>query len=73
MKDFEGFGAVGVLGFVDGGRVFEAENWTLTLDDWTVGGGAGIWLRVLQGNVLQFTAGFAEGDSFLGFRTAWSF
>ncbi|HEX5820101.1 MAG TPA: BamA/TamA family outer membrane protein [Gemmatimonadales bacterium] len=73
VKDFEGFGAVGVLGFVDGGRVFETEPWTLTFDDWTVGGGGGIWLRVMQGNVLQFTAGFAEGESFLGFRTAWSF
>jgi hypothetical protein len=73
VKDFQGFGAVGVLGFVDGGRAFETEDWTLTFDDWTVGGGGGVWLRVLQGSVLQFTAGFAEGESFLGFRTAWSF
>jgi hypothetical protein len=28
---------------------------------------------VMQGSVLQFTAGFAEGESFLGFRTAWCF
>jgi hypothetical protein len=73
VKDFDGFGAVGLLGFVDAGRVFEEEDWALTLDDWTVGGGGGVWLRVMQGSVLQFTAGFAEGESFLGFRTAWSF
>jgi hypothetical protein len=58
---------------VDGGRSFEDEGFSLTFEDWTVGGGGGIWLRVMQGSVLQFTAGFAEGDSFLGFRTAWSF
>lgn len=73
VKDFGGFGAVGVLGFVDGGRVFEQEDFALSFDQWTVGGGGGIWLRVMQGSVLQFTAGFAEGESFLGFRTAWSF
>ena len=73
VKSFGGFGAVGVLGFVDGGRSFESEGFSLTLEDWTVGGGGGVWLRVMQGSVLQFTAGFAEGESFLGFRTAWSF
>ena len=73
LKDFGGYGAVGVLGFVDGGRSFEQEDWSATLDDWTVGGGGGLWARVLQGNILLFTAGIAEGESFLGFRTAWSF
>jgi hypothetical protein len=73
VKDFGGFGAIGLLGFVDGGRVFEDEPFALTFDGWTVGGGGGIWLRVMQGSVMQFTTGIAEGRTYLGFQTAWSF
>jgi hypothetical protein len=67
------YGAAGVVLFGDAGRVFEDEDFRLTFDDWTVGGGAGIWARVLRNNVFVFTVGAAEGRPFVGFRSGWAF
>jgi hypothetical protein len=73
VKDFGDWGAGGLLGFVDAGRAFEAEDFALTLDGWTVGGGGGVWVRALRNNVFVLSVGFAEGETFVGFRTGWAF
>ena len=73
IKDWGDLAAVGLVGFADGGRAFGEEGFRLTFDGWTLGGGGGIWVRALRNNIFVFTVGFAEGDTFLGFRSGWSF
>jgi hypothetical protein len=73
VKDFGDWGEVGVLGFADGGRVFERDDFALTFDGWTLGGGGGVWVRALRNNIFVLTLGAAEGGTFLGFRTGWAF
>lgn len=72
IKDFGEWGALGVLLFGDGGRVFDGDM-ALTFDDWTLGAGGGLWARVLRNNLFVFTVGAAEGRPFVGFRSAWAF
>ncbi len=66
-------GGVGLVAFVDAGRVFEGEKVSLTSDDWTLGGGGGVVLKALRGNVFVFTVGWTEHESHIGFRTGWMF
>ncbi len=66
-------GGVGLVAFVDGGRVFEGEDVRLTLDDWTVGFGGGVVVKVLRGNIFVLTAGFSGDEHHIGFRTGWMF
>ena len=67
------YGAVTLLGFVDGGRVFEREKFSLTTSGWEVGGGGGVALRVLQSALLTFNfAGGPDGFTF-SMGTGWSF
>lgn len=64
---------VGLIAFADAGRAFEGEKVSLTLDDWTAGGGGGIVLKALRGNIFVFTVGWTERESHIGFRTGWMF
>ena len=73
LLDVGDYGAVTLIGFVDGGRVFEEDDFKVTTSGWTVGGGGGLALRVLRSSLLVFN--FAGGDD--GFRfsmaTSWAF
>lgn len=66
-------GALTLLGFVDAGRVFEEEGWTLTLEGFHVGVGGGFAIRALRSTI--FTVNFARGsDGFqfsVGSGWAW--
>lgn len=66
-------GAVTLLGFMDAGRVFEAEPFSLTTNDMKVGGGGGIALRVLRSTI--FTFNFAGGPDGFNFSigNGWMF
>jgi hypothetical protein len=66
------YGALGVVLFVDAGRSFE-NDFKLTFDDWTVGGGGGLVVRILRGNVFILTYGITKNESHVGFRTGWMF
>jgi hypothetical protein len=73
LLDVGDYGAVTLLGFVDGGRVFEQEDWRLTTAEWKVGGGGGLGLRVLRSSLLVFN--FAGGPAGFTFSmgTGWAF
>jgi len=73
LLDVGDYGAVTVIGFVDGGRVFENEDFSLTTRDWKVGGGGGVALRVLRSSLLVFN--FAGGPAGFTFSmgTGWAF
>ena len=66
------YGALGVVLFLDAGRSFE-NDFKLTFDDWTVGGGGGLVVRILRGNVFILTYGITKNESHVGFRTGWMF
>jgi len=73
LLDVGDYGAVTLIGFVDGGRVFEEEDFSLTTSAWKVGGGGGIALRVLRSSLLVFN--FAGGPAGFTFSmgTGWAF
>jgi outer membrane protein assembly factor BamA len=66
-------GAITLLGFVDAGRVFEGESFSLTADDLKVGGGGGIGLRILRSTI--FTFNFAGGPDGFNYSvgSGWMF
>jgi hypothetical protein len=66
------YGALGVVLFMDAGRSFQ-NDFSVTFDDWTVGGGGGLVLRILRGNVFILTYGISKNESHVGFRTGWMF
>ncbi len=66
------YGALGIVLFMDAGRSFQ-NNFSLTLEDWTVGGGGGVALRILRGNIFVLTYGITKYESHVGFRTGWMF
>lgn len=73
LLDVGDYGAVTVVGFLDGGRVFEAEDFSFTTAGWKVGGGGGVALRVLRSSLLVFNfAGGPAGFSF-SMGTGWAF
>jgi outer membrane protein assembly factor BamA len=73
LLDVGDYGAVTVIGFLDGGRVFEAEDFSFTTSGWKVGGGGGLGLRVLRSSLLLFN--FAAGPAGFTFSmgTGWAF
>jgi len=68
-----GLMAAGLIGFVDAGRVFENEKFSLTTKGMKVGGGAGLYLRLMQTGVYTFN--FAEGQDGFVFTlgNSWMF
>jgi len=59
-----GIFAAGVLAFMDAGRVFEESDFKLTTEGMKVGGGGGLYLRLLQTGIYTFN--FATGpDGFV--------
>jgi outer membrane protein assembly factor BamA len=73
LLDVGDYGAVTLIGFVDGGRVFAEEDFSLTTTGWKVGGGGGVALRVLRTSLLVFN--FAGGPAGFTFSmgTGWAF
>jgi outer membrane protein assembly factor BamA len=67
------FGALTLVAFVDGGRVFEPGGVTLTTRAWEMGYGGGVSLRILRSAIL--TLSFAGGDDGFTFGTGigWAF
>lgn len=73
LLDLGDYGAITILGFVDAGRVFEADDFSLTTEDMKVGAGGGLALRILRFSVWTFNfAGGPDGFQFSS-GTGWSF
>lgn len=64
---------MGLMGWVDAGRVFEDEAFSLALHDWTVGAGAGVALRVFRTNIITLNYGFGPDGGKLTFKSGWMF
>ena len=73
ILDVGDFGAVGLIGFIDAGRVFPQGELSLTTDGVVVTGGGGLLFRALKAGVM--TLNFAGGpDGFVfSATTGWSF
>ena len=66
-------GGIGVIGFLDAGRVFEPSDFRLTFDSLKLGAGGGLSFRFLQS--VAFTATLARGPehTFFFISTGWLF
>jgi outer membrane protein assembly factor BamA len=73
LLPFGDLGAVTLLAFLDAGRVFEGESFTITGDGVKVGGGGGVALRILRSSI--FTFNFAGGPDGFNYSvgTGWMF
>jgi hypothetical protein len=73
LLPFGDLGAVTLLGFLDAGRAFEQESFSLTTDDVKVGGGGGIGLRILRSTIFAFNfAGGPDGFNY-SVGSGWMF
>jgi hypothetical protein len=70
---FGPYGAIGVVGFVDAGRVFEGDKFRLTFDDLKVGGGGGIAIRILRSTIFTFTVGRGPDGTNIDLNSGWFF
>ncbi|MGH7629287.1 MAG: BamA/TamA family outer membrane protein [Gemmatimonadales bacterium] len=70
---FGDLGAIGVVGFLDAGRVFEEDRFRLTFDDLKVGGGGGIAIRVLRSTIFTFTVGRGPDGTNIDLNAGWFF
>lgn len=72
IKTFaQGLVGIGVIGFVDAGRVFEPSDFRLTFDDLKVGGGGGILVRFARSTA--FSATLSRGPEHTYFLlSTWS-
>jgi hypothetical protein len=66
-------GAITLLAFVDAGRVFDKNGFSLTTEGLHVGGGGGVALRIMRSSI--FTFNFAGGPMGFNFTagSGWSF
>lgn len=67
------WGGLGLLAFFDAGRAFEEEPFKLTLDDWIVGIGGGVAIKIGRGTIIVITGGVSGREAHGGFRTGWMF
>ena len=70
---FGDLGALGVIGFIDAGRVFEGEEFRLTFDDLKWGGGGGIAVRILRSTIFTFTVGRGPDGTNIDLNSRWFF
>lgn len=73
LKSFGDYGAINLLLFADAGRVYEGERLRLVTDDFTTGGGFGLGIRVLRGNIFTLNMGFGPDGPNFSARTGWMF
>ena len=73
LVPFGDLGAITLVGFLDAGRVFEQESFSLTTDGVKVGGGGAVALRILRSSI--FTFNFAGGPDGFNFSvgSGWMF
>jgi hypothetical protein len=73
LIDAGDFGAVGLIAFVDAGRVFPEHGLSLTTNDMLVTAGGGLMLRIFKAGVMTLNfAGGRDGYVFSS-TTGWSF
>jgi hypothetical protein len=70
---FGDLGALGLIGFVDAGRVFEGEEFRLTFDGLKWGGGGGIAIRILRSTIFTFTVGRGPDGTNIDLNSGWFF
>jgi hypothetical protein len=66
-------GGIGVVGFLDAGRVFEPSEFTLTFDGLKVGAGGGISIRFLRTTAFTVTLARGPEHTFFSIATGWLF
>ena len=66
-------GAFTLIGFLDAGRVFEAEDFELSTKDLAVGGGAGLAMRVMRFPIWVFNFGTGPDGFQFSAGTGWAF
>jgi hypothetical protein len=64
---------IGVVGFVDAGRVFQGERLRLTTDDLSVSGGGGLVLMLLRGNTAVFNVAQGPDGVEVSASGGWAF
>ncbi|MBI2537993.1 MAG: hypothetical protein HYW06_13740, partial [Gemmatimonadetes bacterium] len=62
-----------VVAFLDAGRVFEPEPFTLTTEGLQVGGGAGLFLQFGRAGILGTTLGVGPDGLVLQAHTRWTY
>jgi outer membrane protein assembly factor BamA len=73
LVSFANVAGLVLVGFVDAGRVFEGEQFTLTTSDVKVGGGAGVALRVLRTAAFSLSVARGPEHTRLAFGFGWMF
>jgi hypothetical protein len=64
---------IGVVGFVDAGRVFQGERLRLTTDDLSVSAGGGLVVRLLRGNTAIFNVAQGPDGVEVSVSGGWAF
>ncbi|HET7601472.1 MAG TPA: BamA/TamA family outer membrane protein [Gemmatimonadales bacterium] len=64
---------IGVVGFVDAGRVFQGERLRLTTEDLAVSGGGGLVLMLLRGNTAVFNVAQGPDGIEVSVSGGWAF
>lgn len=71
--DVGDFAAAGVIGFLDVGRVFPVDEFSLTTDGMAVSGGAGLLFRALKGGIMTLNFGWGADGYVFSATTGWAF
>jgi outer membrane protein assembly factor BamA len=66
-------GGITLVAFLDAGRVFEGENFSLTTEHLKVGGGGAIALRILRANILLFNYARGPDGGNFSIGSGWMF
>jgi outer membrane translocation and assembly module TamA len=67
---YYGYGTLGILGFIDNGRVWTDGE---TSRAWHRGYGGGVWVRYFNQLIVNATFGFSEDDRTFTLRTGFQF
>jgi hypothetical protein len=73
LLPFGDLGAITLLAFVDAGRVFEGEGFSLTTEHMKVGGGGGIALRILRASIFVFNYARGPDGGNFSVGSGWMF
>lgn len=73
ILDVGDFGAAGVIGYLDVGRVFPVDEFSLTTEGMKLGGGGGLLFRALKGGIMTLNFGWGEDGYVFSATTGWAF